>query len=356
MEVRHSGRERNDGRLVTQIAGFPRPIHRKRKEHLMSEAVSHEAPVLTEEQIDGVLQQFADGFGRQLRSPVYHWPEEAGLDYEEVSFPSRDGTPLDGWFIPAPGSDKLIIANHPMGYSRSGQPSQFEPWRSLWASSGNTFEVNFIPDYRILHDAGYNVLTYDLRNHGLSGAANGGFSTSGLFEARDVVGSIRYARSREDTKDMTIGLFSRCLGCNSTFAAMTQFPEEFEGIRCLVAPMPVTTHIIVAHQLGLEGVPDERIPSAIEDLDHRIRLQTGIGFDRRNNREWAKNVMAPTFLYQVRDDVLTDPSDVRTMHDNIPLAEKKLRWIEGTTYRWDGYLEFQRRPEPMLEWFERYMS
>jgi hypothetical protein len=38
------------------------------------------------------------------------------------------------------------------------------------------------------------------------------------------------------------------------------------------------------------------------------------------------------------------------------VAEKKLQWIEGTKARWDGYLEFQRRPEPMLSWFDEYMS
>jgi uncharacterized protein len=41
---------------------------------------------------------------------------------------------------------------------------------------------------------------------------------------------------------------------------------------------------------------------------------------------------------------------------HIPVAEKKLQWIEGTTARWDGYLEFQRRPQPMLDWFAQYMS
>jgi alpha/beta superfamily hydrolase len=81
------------------------------------------------------------------------------------------------------------------------------------------------PDYKILHDAGYNVLAYDLRDFGHSGAANGGIASSGIFEARDVAGSLAYARSRHDTRDMMIGLFSRCLGCSSTFAAMTQFPE-----------------------------------------------------------------------------------------------------------------------------------
>ena len=29
----------------------------------------------------------------------------------------------------------------------------------MFAAGGNDFEVNFIRDYKILHDAGYNVLT-----------------------------------------------------------------------------------------------------------------------------------------------------------------------------------------------------
>jgi hypothetical protein len=33
-----------------------------------------------------------------------------------------------------------------------------------------------------LHDAGYNILTFDLRNCGLSGEANGGISGLGLLE------------------------------------------------------------------------------------------------------------------------------------------------------------------------------
>ncbi len=310
------------------------------------------APALTGEQIDHILQAMADSFGQQLRSPILHWPSEQGLDYEDVTSPALDGVPLEGWFIPASGSDKLIIANHPMGFSRAWIPAHLEPWKSVWALSGNDFEVNLVPDYKILHDAGYNVLAYDLRNFGLSGAANGGIASSGIFEARDVAGSLAYARSRPDTRDMTIGLFSRCLGCSSTFAAMTQFPEAFVGVRCLVGPQPVTMKTIVQRRLAMAGVPAEHI----DDLEQRLLLRTSIGFARRAPQEWAKNVRVPTFLYQVHDDVLTEPSDVQTMFDNIPVNDKKLHWIRGTTLRWDGYLEFQRHPEPMLEWFAKHMS
>ena len=323
----------------------------------MTELAVPGAPPLTDEQIAQILQGFADGFGHQLRSPILHTPAEMALDYEDVTFPSRDGVPLEGWFIPAPGSSELIIANHPWGFSRSGLPSHLEPWRSRWDSSGNGFEVNFVPDYKILHDAGYNVLAYDLRNHGLSGAANGGIASSGVFEARDVVGSLQYANSREDMRGMVVGMFSRCLGCNATFSAMTQFPKAFEGVRCLVAPQPITTSTIMERQLALAGVPVDRIDEDLmNELSRRIVLTTSIGLPQRNPQEWAKNVTVPTFLYQVRDDVLTDPSDVQAMFDNIPVAEKRLRWVQGTTRRWDGYLEFQRHPEPMLEWFATYMA
>jgi uncharacterized protein len=305
----------------------------------------------THEQTDEALQRFADGFSYLRRSPVLHSPSEHGLEYEDVTFPAHDGVPLEGWFIPAPGSSKLIIANHPMGFSRSGMPAHLQPWQADWALSGNGFEVDLVPDYKILHDAGYNVLAYDLRNHGLSSAANGGVTTSGVTESRDVVGSLEYARTRPDTRDMAIGLFSRCMGGSSTLSAMTRFPAAFDGVRCLVSPQPVTPRIIVERRLAVMGLGDR-----LDDFDTYVRLRTSVGLDQRIPQEWARNVRVPTFLYQVRGDILTHPSDVQTIFDNIPGAEKKLQWIEGTTARFDGYLEFQRRPQPMLGWFAQYMS
>jgi pimeloyl-ACP methyl ester carboxylesterase len=304
-----------------------------------------------QEEADEALRRFADGFSWLRRAPVLHSPSEHGLEYEDVTFPARDGVPLEGWFIPAPGSGKLIIANHPMGFSRSGMPTEYEPWHADWAASGNGFEVDLVPDYKILHDAGYNVLAYDLRNHGLSSAANGGVSTHGITEWRDVAGSLAYARTRPGTGDMTIGLFSRCMGAVATFAAMTRSPAAFDGVRCLVSPQPVTPRIIVERRLAVMGLGDR-----LDDFNTLIRLRTSVGLEQRIPQEWARNVRVPTFLYQVRGDILTHPSDVQAMFENIPVAEKKLQWIEGTTARWDGYLEFQRRPQPMLDWFAQYMS
>jgi hypothetical protein len=302
-------------------------------------------------QDDEALERFADGFSSPRRSPVLHWPSEQGLEYEDVTFPALDGVPLEGWFIPAPGSGKLVIANHPLGFSRSGIPTHLQPWHADWAPSGNGFEVDLVPDYKILHDAGYNVLAYDLRNHGLSSAANGGVVTHGFTEGRDVAGSLEYARTRPGTRGMVIGLFSRCMGAVSTFAAMTRFPAAFDGVRCLVSPQPVTPRFIAERRLAVMG-----LGGRLDDFNTLLRLRTSIGLERRVPQEWARSVRVPTFLYQVRGDTLTDSSDVQAMFDNIPVTDKKLQWIEGTTARWDGYLEFQRRPQPMLDWFARHMS
>jgi len=86
------------------------------------------------------------------------------------------------------------------------------------------------------------------------------------------------------------------------------------------------------------------------DLSRRLVLTTSIGLSRRAPVEWVRHVTVPTFLLQVHEDALTDPSDVQTMYAAVPDSRKRLHWVEGTTHRWDGYLEFQRRPEPVLDW------
>jgi hypothetical protein len=304
----------------------------------------------SDEEIQHLLSQIAGGFGHPIRSPLLKTPSDYGLDFEEVTFPSLDGVPLEAWYIPRAGSTKLIIANHPLWFNRYGFPSHLEPWKSIGALGGNNFEVDFVPDYRILHEAGYNVLAYDMRNLGHSGTGNGGIGSGGRFEARDVVGSLMYARGREDLKDMAIGLFSRCQGSNATMFAMQQFPDHFEDVRCVVSPQPLSVGVTMERTLELLGVPER-----IDELEEMVRRIVSFRFDQMSPVEWAKSVMVPTFLYQVHDDLLTRPSDVQAMFDNIPIAQKKLVWIHDTTARWDGYLHFQREPGQMLEWFETYM-
>jgi uncharacterized protein len=297
--------------------------------------------------IDGMIA----GYKQQPRSPILKTPASQGLDFEELSFPSEDGTPLEAWFIPKAGSDKLIVVNHPRYFSRYGFPSHLDPWKQMFAIGGNTFEIDFNPDFRILNEAGYNILAYDLRNLGHSGAANGGITTGGIYEARDVIGSLAYARSRPDLAKMRKALFSRCLGCNATIFAMARRPDAFEDISCMVGCQPLSPRRIMESVLALNGIPSHRI----DDVEQGILLATSVPLDAMSPIFAAAKIQVPTFLYQVKNDALTRPADVQAIFDAIPTSDKDLFWIEGSTRRWDGYTYFQKDPSRMLAWFERFI-
>jgi uncharacterized protein len=311
-------------------------------------------PIATmgEDEAASTIKQLAhqEAFLPPERGPILRTPADAGLDYENVWFLSQDGVPLEAWYIPRAGSDKLIIANHPRWHNRYGLASHLEPWKSIFAPLGNDIEVNFIPDYRILYDAGFNVLTYDERNCGHSGAANAGLNSGGRFEARDVVGSLTYARTRPDLEGMTIGLLSRCQGANASIFAMAQQPEQFAGVRCMVAAQPVSVGVILQQSLQRLGIPDR-----YDDLDREFHRLTSYTLADLSPVAPARAVTVPTFLYQVHDDIMVTPSDVQAVCDAIP-NEKQLHWIHGTTRRWDGYLHFQREPQQALEWFATHMG
>lgn len=317
-----------------------------------AQAASSQNQTLSEVQIQEALEGIANTFRQWPEAPLYHWPEEEGLEYESVTFPSEDGVPLEGWFFPCKGSHKVLIMNHPRLFNRAGLPSHIEPWNTLTAPSGNNIDVNFIPDYKILHDAGYNILTHDFRNYGLSGRANGVLYSGGRYESRDVIGSIRYIRNRPDTRNMTLGLFPRCMGGNAAFHATSRLPEEFEGIRVIVTPQPISANMSTRVDLERRGIP----LSYMDDLDNMVFWRTSLHLAQFSPIPAARSVTIPTYIYQVHDDINTRPEDVQAIFDAIPIPEKKLFWIENTTRRWDAYLHFQQQPEDILAWLEKYMN
>jgi pimeloyl-ACP methyl ester carboxylesterase len=299
---------------------------------------------MSSEQANQFIHALAQGLATPQRTPILKRPDGVGLEYEDVFFPAVDGVPLEGWFIPA-DSDRLVICNHFGPSNRQGYPGHLEGF-----PASNGIEVDFIPKYKALHDAGYNVLAYDLRNHGLSSSANGGISGVGLTEWRDVIGSIRYAKSRPDTADMSVSLQSLCIGCNSTLVAMRKHPEEFEHIQSFIAIQPVVGGSLVELSCALAGI--ENGVDLFEPVFHRM---TGFHVEEYDMRPYAEDIHVPTLLVQVTDDPITKQSDIQAIYDGIPVEDKKLFWIEGTPIRHHGYTYFAEHPELMLQWYDAHM-
>ena len=309
-------------------------------EHILESTQSETTP----EDIRVAIKALAKG-AQPARTPIMRTPAEYGLEFEDIFFQSLDGVPLEGWYIPA-DSDRLIICNHPGTFNRYGFPGHLAPW-----SMANDFEVNFIKIYEALHHAGYNVLAYDMRNHGASGSANNGVMGYGMYEWRDSIGAMQYVKSHEKLKHMTVGLFSPCAGGNATMRAMTECPEVFEDVKALICPQPCSASISMKQILGFQGLQDH-----MEELDFEQQKLGGLPFDKCTPHPYAPNLKVPTYIIQVHDDPITQPIDVQTTYDLIPGKEKKLFWIEGTNRRFDGYNYFGKNPESMIEWFDKYMK
>ena len=168
-----------------------------------------------------LMKRIVPAVGESKRSPVLRRPDEYDMKYEDVSFSSEDGLPLEGWYIPSKkDSNKVVICNHFSPGNRYGYAGHIKPWKGAGG-----FEVNFLPKYKALSEAGYNVFAYDLRGHGMSTPGQNGAYNPKFFEYKDVIGSMNYIKSRPDTKDMDIHLHSMCLGGNSTLVAMRKRPD-----------------------------------------------------------------------------------------------------------------------------------
>lgn len=293
-----------------------------------------------------IIQGMAQGNAKPMRTPVLKTPADYGMDYEDVFFPALDGVPLEAWFIPAEGSDTLIICNHPLTFSRYGFPGHLEPWAQF-----APVEVEFNKVYKALHEAGYNILTYDMRNHGHSGAAHGGIAAYGLFEWRDVAGAQIYARNHEQLKRMTIGLFNPCAGGDAAMVAMTRRPDLFKEVKAFVCPQPCSARIATEEMAKLQGVGD-----FVDEIDTEQRKFGAFPMAEMTPHNYAENVKVPTYIIQVRDDIWTRPEDVQTTFDLLTVEDKQLFWVENTTVRFDGYNYFGEYPETMIEFFDKRMT
>jgi hypothetical protein len=132
------------------------------------------------------------------------WVPQTGLDFREVTFPTRDGLTLFGRFVPGKNHATIILL-HGLGGSN----------------------VDMFLHAELLVQAGYGVFLIDLRAHGSSDADT---STYGLREADDVLGAVDYLLSRVDVNGQKIGALGISLGAQAALRGAL----KSEYIRALV--------------------------------------------------------------------------------------------------------------------------
>ena len=278
------------------------------------------------------------------RQPLVKNPADYGMDFEDVTFVTRDSVLIKAWWIPG-DSNKTIIMTHPMPFTRYGFSARHQGFFKV-----TKLEVELLKTVRVLHDAGYNILTFDFRNHGESGEGSGGVCCVGVNEWQDVAAALDYISSRPELSNQDIAFVSHCMGANSTIIAMSQAREKFVNVKCLVAIQPVSMDILVPCMI------EDKYPlfkSRIKGVRKKVLEYTGHTLEEMSPKEYVKDIGVPTLYVQVKTDPWTKPEDVQGFFDATS-DPKELLWIEGEE-RFDGYNYFGEHPEELLKFLAQYL-
>lgn len=168
------------------------------------------------------------------RQPIWTNPkQELGLGYEDVEFPAQDGVSLKGWFIPAaqtPAATAIVVHGWP--WNRIGTKAN-----DLIGDLPGSKPINLFPLTKALHEHHYNVLMFDLSNFGESQARIP--VTYGLLEKRDLLGAIRYVKSRPEVDSNRIVTVGFSMGGNTVIYTL----PETTDIKAAVAVQPNTSSV-----------------------------------------------------------------------------------------------------------------
>ncbi len=127
-------------------------------------------------------------------SHVYATPATHGYAYEEIVFPSLDGTMLSGWFVPAEGQAKGTVIHFHGNAQNMTAHFSFVSW---------------------LPASGFNVFAFDYRGYGRSA---GKPDREGVHE--DSCAALSYVRSRADIDVDRLLVLGQSLGGANALAAL----------------------------------------------------------------------------------------------------------------------------------------
>lgn len=139
-------------------------------------------------------------------APLYpkkdeHLVDDLGIPFENISFQTLDGITLQGWFFPGDKAESPAIL--------------YAPATSKDQRSGISLVAPF-------HQAGYHVLLFSYRGHGLSEGNRFGF-TYGAHESMDINAAVAYLSEVRGIKK--IGVIGHSAGAASTIISAAQNPK-----------------------------------------------------------------------------------------------------------------------------------
>jgi fermentation-respiration switch protein FrsA (DUF1100 family) len=227
-------------------------------------------------------------------TPARVGPPPAFLDAQTVTFASRSGSNIHGWFAPGRAGGGAVLLLHGVGANRT-------------AMLGRA---------RFLHDAGFTVLAPDFQAHGES---PGEHATFGALESLDAAAALAFLRAKEPHE--RVGVIGVSMG----------------GAAALLGPGPLNANAFV-----LESVYPT-IRQATSD-----RLGTWFGPFGGLGR-----TLAPAVIHLVGKNIGVTEAQLQPI-DNISRLHAPLLLLAGTADRYTPIAEaeslYAHAPMPKAYW------
>ena len=244
-------------------------------------------------------------------------PRDFDLLAETVSFRSTDGIPLKAWWLPAQGRPQAtVIVAHGIDHTR-----QVMLKRAVFLVHG-----------------GYNVLALDLRGHGESG---GQVVSRGLLERLDLLGAIKYVRSRGEGGP--IALLGVSYGAVACLLTAAESPE----IRAVVSDGAFTSGVDVSDRINQYYAHDLRtnrlmravyaaasLPGVARAIVLTYYRRTGVypGWDFVSVLPAAARIKCPVLIVSGERDFVVPTADARRILAALPGANKELLTIPNASH------------------------
>ncbi|MGH2763890.1 MAG: alpha/beta hydrolase [Thermoleophilaceae bacterium] len=276
---------------------------------------------------------------RGRRAPLNRTPADAGMDYEAVSFHATDGVGLRGWFIARegdPASGPAVAFVHGWLWNRLGNEAGHVPFVDR--------DVDLVPPARALHDAGFHVLMFDLRNHGESESKPP--ITYGVREAHDFCGAVAYLRSRPDVDGERIGALGNSMGAN----AVIYGTPRCQPVKAVLAVQPARLRNFNANfarlELGRLG------PTLLKPVDPLYRLMRAPMPKHHDPAIPARDLGETVVQYvQGTGDPWGTMEDVEAFAAATPNTLGVVRYPSAGRY--EGYRYVSEAVDDVVEFFRR---
>ncbi|MBI5631087.1 MAG: alpha/beta fold hydrolase [Elusimicrobia bacterium] len=229
------------------------------------------------------------------------FPEQYGLPYEKVSFKTRDGLTLRGWFIPSPrgpDEERTLVLCHGWGDNK-----------------GDLLKItNFLN-----HAAGFNLLYFDNRSHGES---DGEITTIGYLETIDFDAAVDFLREKKPHTLKRLGVFGMSMGAAVATLCMPKHPE----VKAAVLESPFTNYREVVRQWAWNHFHLPYFPFIVLTLFF-LRLRVGHGKVDSYHPIRAAAMISPRPLLVIGGslDELMPEREVRAFY--AAAKEPKQLWI-----------------------------